>query len=147
MCENIWRRTCLIVSEPIFTNNLHLYFLEELLSGAVFITQVCLWLSMHILHCTSLFLHCKEGLVCIGRAAFRKNKWPIDAEPEMELYHLVLDESLFWRNAVHKTCFCYTTQSLTKKGFWFCFYIIFFPAPLPIPSSFHHEHVQSSCCC
>lgn len=129
----------------MFISILYLYFLEKFLSGAVFITQVCLWPSVHILSCTYLYLHCKGGLVCFGSAAFRKNKGPVDAEPEMESYQLVLDESLLWTNAVHKTCFCYIVQGLTKK-------VVFFYNPLsfllPSPPSFHHEHVQSSwwCC-
>lgn len=68
------------------------------------------------LSCTHLYLHCKGGLVCIGSAAFRKNKGPVDAEPEMEFHHLVLDESLLWTNAVCKIRFCYITQALTIKG-------------------------------
>lgn len=117
----------------MFISILYLYFLEKFLSGAVFITQVCLWPSVHILSCTYLYLHCKGGLVCFGSAAFRKNKGPVDAEPEMESYQLVLDESLLWTNAVHKTCFCYIVQGLTKKVVFFYNPLSFLlPSPPPV---------------
>lgn len=102
----------------------------------MFITRVCLWLGIYIISCTHLYLHCKGGLVCTASSAFRKNKGPVDAEAEMELYHLVLDESLLWTNAVHKICFCHIIQALIIIFFTFLF--LFFPP------NFHHGYVQSS---
>lgn len=39
ICEHVWRRTCLTLSIPDFTNNWHLGFREELLPGAVLVTN------------------------------------------------------------------------------------------------------------